>query len=356
MTTLTSLATVAAVLLIGTIGVLLSQDPPTPEKFPPSTPTPDTTAPLAGTEITPLPITADPTAVAKLTRATHTTSDGIGPTWTDRFERTDRRGFTLAFWTSSEKTLSRPCPVKFGSDWQTTLDALAKEAGEVWRMRGSAAEFLSSELAAKLAASIDGRTARSGTRTQVLDWFAKQTGLTVTLHRSVSPDDGRLFRWSARTATTEAWLDGLAQTLKVAAFLAPDGTVTLYQSPTIIPLDNDPDLIAIDPHLVYQPPPPVRLDTEVALDFQDTDLVDVAKALQNALQYPIEIDPQVLTAGPPPVTLRVEQMKIRYVVGFVAKITSLEVQILPDRVRLTQEIVKPQPKPDSEPVIPSAAQ
>jgi type II secretory pathway component GspD/PulD (secretin) len=190
----------------------------------------------------------------------------------------------------------------------------------------------------------------------VLDWFAKQTGLTVTLHRSVSADDGRLFRWSARTATTEAWLDGLAQALKVAAFVAPDGTVTLYQTPTIIPLDNDPDLITKDPRLVYQPPPPARLDTEISLDFQELELGEVAKVLQNALQYPVEIDPQVLTAGPPPVILRVEEMKIRYVVDFVAKLTDLKAEILPDRVRLTQTVSESIPRPDDAPVVPAAAQ
>lgn len=352
MTTLTSLATGAAVLLIGTISVLFSQDPSTPVPRQPVAPAPSSTTPLTGSEIHPLPITADPIALAKMKSAT----PSMGSTWEDRFSRTDRRGFTLNFWTSSKRTLQQPCSVPFGSDWKISLDALAKEAGEVWRMRGTAAEFISPELAAKLTAQLNGRSAPSGSRTKVLAWFARHTGLTLIMHRSLGADDDRLFRWAPQTATNEAWLDGLAKVLKATALVSPDGSVLFYQPPAIVPLDNDPEFIAKGSRLVYQAPPVARLDTEVTLDFKDTELADVAKVLQQVLHYPVEVDPEVLKTVPWPTTLRVESMKLRYVVGFVEKLFDLEAKILPDRLRLTRRIANPPPPGETIPVLPSAPQ
>ncbi len=66
-----------------------------------------------------------------------------------------------------------------------------------------------------------------------------------------------------------------------------------------------------------------KLEQEVTLDFQDHDLVDVIDFLQRITNVNIVLDPQVVAAGPPPVTLRVEAMKLRYVIEFIMKLTGL---------------------------------
>ena len=66
-----------------------------------------------------------------------------------------------------------------------------------------------------------------------------------------------------------------------------------------------------------------QLEQEVTLDFQDSDLVDVIDFLQRITSMNIVLDPQVITAAPPPVTLRVEAMKLRFVMDFIMKLTGL---------------------------------
>jgi type II secretory pathway component GspD/PulD (secretin) len=66
-----------------------------------------------------------------------------------------------------------------------------------------------------------------------------------------------------------------------------------------------------------------QLEQEVTLDFQDNDLVDVVGFLQKITNVNIVLDPKVVAAAPPPVTLRVESMKLRYVLDFIMKLTGL---------------------------------
>ena len=66
-----------------------------------------------------------------------------------------------------------------------------------------------------------------------------------------------------------------------------------------------------------------QLEQEVTLDFQDHDLVDVIAFLQKITTANIVLDPQVLAANPPRVNLKVEKMKLRYVLDFIVKLTSL---------------------------------
>ncbi len=66
------------------------------------------------------------------------------------------------------------------------------------------------------------------------------------------------------------------------------------------------------------------LDQEITLDFQDTDLIDVISFLQKITNVNFVIDPQVIAGGAvPPVTLRVEGMKLRYVLDYVMRLTQL---------------------------------
>ncbi len=66
-----------------------------------------------------------------------------------------------------------------------------------------------------------------------------------------------------------------------------------------------------------------KLEQEVSLDFQDQDLAEVVGFLQQVTNANIVLDPQVIAASPPPITLRVDKMKLRYVLDFIMKITNL---------------------------------
>lgn len=66
------------------------------------------------------------------------------------------------------------------------------------------------------------------------------------------------------------------------------------------------------------------LDQEITLDFQDTDLIDVIAFLQKITNVNFVIDPNVISSGAvPPVSLRVEGMKLRYVLDYVMRLTQL---------------------------------
>lgn len=78
-----------------------------------------------------------------------------------------------------------------------------------------------------------------------------------------------------------------------------------------------------------------QLEQEVTLDFQDHDLVDVVDFLQKITSVNIVLDPQVIAAAPPPVTLRVEAMKLRYVVEFIMKLTGLSYTLRDEALYIT---------------------
>ncbi len=78
-----------------------------------------------------------------------------------------------------------------------------------------------------------------------------------------------------------------------------------------------------------------QLEQEITLDFQDHDLVDVVDFLQRITNVNIVLDPQVVAAAPPPVTLRVEAMKLRYVVDFIMKLTGLSYTLRDEALYIT---------------------
>ena len=78
-----------------------------------------------------------------------------------------------------------------------------------------------------------------------------------------------------------------------------------------------------------------QLEQEVTLDFQDHDLVDVVDFLQRITSVNIVLDPQVIAAAPPPVTLRVEAMKLRYVIEFIMKLTGLNYALRDEALYIT---------------------
>ncbi len=80
-----------------------------------------------------------------------------------------------------------------------------------------------------------------------------------------------------------------------------------------------------------------QLEQEITLDFQDTDLADVVSFLQRVTNANIVLDPRVLAATPAPVTLRVERMKLKFVLDFVMKITGLKYTMRNEAIYISNE-------------------
>ncbi len=66
-----------------------------------------------------------------------------------------------------------------------------------------------------------------------------------------------------------------------------------------------------------------QLEAEITLDLQDQDLAEVVAFLQKLTNTNIVLDPKVVAASPAPITLKVEKMKLRYVLDFIMKLSSL---------------------------------
>ena len=66
-----------------------------------------------------------------------------------------------------------------------------------------------------------------------------------------------------------------------------------------------------------------QLEQEVTLDFQEQDLTEIVAFLQKVTSANIVLDPQVIAKSPPPISLRVDKMKLRYVLDFIVKLTGV---------------------------------
>lgn len=80
-----------------------------------------------------------------------------------------------------------------------------------------------------------------------------------------------------------------------------------------------------------------RLEQEITLDFQDTDIADVVSFLQQVTNANIVLDPRVLAATPPPITMRVERMKLRFVLDFISRITQLKYTLRNEAIYISNE-------------------
>ncbi|MBA3709152.1 MAG: hypothetical protein H0W83_10085, partial [Planctomycetes bacterium] len=63
----------------------------------------------------------------------------------------------------------------------------------------------------------------------------------------------------------------------------------------------------------------LQLDQQVTLDFQDTDLSDAISFVHKVTGVNMLIDPALIAASPPPVTMKVDHMALRFVLDFVAR-------------------------------------
>lgn len=337
MTLVATISSIAAILLVGGVGIILSQNPAVPKSDVTTTPAvqardnvPPTRDPA---EIQPQPLEAgNPNAWAALNYLAPAPSEQESGTWNQRLDRTENRGFDLVI--DLSKVGKKNCSLVSEVDWQTTLDALAKDGKQIWRMRKMRAEFIDESLAKRLHTPLIGRDAPSGTRTQILAWFAEQTNFKFTLHTSLGPDDGALLRWAQRSATTEEWINGLALTLKSTALLGSDGAVLIYRRPGTAPIEEV--VTPLSGVIVYQDPPTACLNQEVTVDFKETEIRDVTEFLSQVVGCPIEVDTK-LTSKLPLINLRLEEVRLRDVLSFIAKFTNTDFKVLPDRIQFTGE-------------------
>ncbi|GDY12425.1 hypothetical protein LBMAG53_13030 [Planctomycetota bacterium] len=78
-----------------------------------------------------------------------------------------------------------------------------------------------------------------------------------------------------------------------------------------------------------------QLEQEVTLDFQEQQIDEVIKFLQKVTGVNIITDPRVLAASPPPVTLKVERMKLRFVLDYIMKLTQLTYVLRDEAIYIT---------------------
>jgi type II secretory pathway component GspD/PulD (secretin) len=78
-----------------------------------------------------------------------------------------------------------------------------------------------------------------------------------------------------------------------------------------------------------------QLEQEVTLDFQQQPVDEVIKFLQRVTGVNIITDPKVLAASPPPVDLKVERMKLRFVLDYVMKLTQLTYTLRGEAIYIT---------------------
>ncbi len=80
-----------------------------------------------------------------------------------------------------------------------------------------------------------------------------------------------------------------------------------------------------------------QLEQEVTIDFQDTDLADVVVFLQRITSVNLVLDPQVLATTPPPVTLKAEKLKLRFVLNFIMKLTNLHYAMRDEAIYISNQ-------------------
>ena len=71
-----------------------------------------------------------------------------------------------------------------------------------------------------------------------------------------------------------------------------------------------------------------QLEQEITLDFQDQDLTEVVGFLQKYTNANIVLDPKVIAAAPPPITLKVEKMKLSNVLWMDSRLSFAYVSML----------------------------
>lgn len=176
----------------------------------------------------------------------------------------------------------------------------------------------------------------------IMRFFHQATGLNIVIHPDISAvSGGTPITMKAKEMSVRAALNHLANMLH-ARYLVVDQAVLFC----LRAVDDEGRLDEAE-HQLSNAVGTTRettwgkdilknLDQTVTLDLQDSSLQEVLGFLQKTSDSNIVIDPTVLSMRPPPVTLRVESMKLRFVLNHVMRLYGLRYQLRDEAVFITQ--------------------
>ena len=221
------------------------------------------------------------------------------------------------------------------------LSALADQGGAVWRVRGHVCDILPRDVAAALSQPTAGADLPRGGWDAWSPWMSRVCGSPGQPWIGQDLDQSVVFVAQGERALAEEWLAGLAVAGECFLRVGPTGqhgvvAVRRVAQPTFR------EELRVDPGMLsYNPPPPALLDRELTLNYSERPVADVLADISFRSGIRIEVDHDLRDA--PPITLKVSQMKTRFVLDFVTKLAELEEESADGLVRL-----RAKPKDSSE--------
>ncbi len=141
-------------------------------------------------------------------------------------------------------------------------------------------------------------------------------------------------------------MNGLLETWGCTAYLQMRERVLMIRTRSDQP-SMLPEIEVGDGWLVYNPPPMALADHELSLDVTSMPLTELVPQIVAKSRVPIEII-GAETADLPTIDLKVEDMKLRFVVDYITRLTETKAVYLDDRIRI-EVPVRPAPPPQPAP-------
>ena len=104
--------------------------------------------------------------------------------------------------------------------------------------------------------------------------------------------------------------------------MAPQKILDLVAQQTDVVVKQVGNTYFVDPVPHVQPIDPI-MERELTLDYADKELVDVAADLTKQLGMEVRVTAEVIRTEPPPVTLKVDRMKAKFILSFIEKLSGL---------------------------------
>ena len=190
---------------------------------------------------------------------------------------------------------------------------------------------------------------------------ATSSGIIATLSASPSPTATALAH-GAMTAMTIATATPFA--LAAGLLLAVGLTTSALTAEHAPPVAPPPALTAPVAASAVTPPAvagqqaddtawrraiEAQLQQEITLDFQDQDLAEVVSFLHKVTNANIIVYPMVIAAAPPPITLKVDKMQLKFVLAFIMKLTSLDYTLRDGAIFIAPADIIAESKPPAAP-------
>ena len=248
--------------------------------------------------------------------------------------------------------LIKPVPKTLKNERQV-LDEFVKITGATWRLRGQQIELLPSALSQSLSRPVDGVSLEAMNWDAWRTWIATNTGMRVSwIHEKANEPPDAVYRIQPGMATVESIIQGLAVTWEASVYIDVSAGWIELQHREIQP-GMEPARPVTKGTLVLNPPPVAILDREITLHLRDVPLADAMRKLQEQAHIPVECFSDALRNVP--ITLVVEDMKIRYVASYMGKLAGVEPTFLPDRIRFGSAVeTKPITEPEQAPLLPES--